>query len=165
MNNSLPMVTSSPITTNSNYSTCYRTGNSGISRMIFSLLYFPLSYDSNCFLDLSFPLPLPLPFPLLWDVNYLEDIGLNGTAFFEFCRSNPDLVMMPNPVQLVFKFIDDCIEKSSSFGLNDQCLSHLISTKDIEQIGEPLEAYIFDYVEHRILKSIDYPTFESPPDK
>ena len=72
--------------------------------------------------------------------------------------------MMPNPAELIFRFIDDRMKKHWNFGLNEQCLHHLINMKTIENIGEPLESYIYGYIEHKIFKSIDYPTFESPPD-
>jgi hypothetical protein len=71
---------------------------------------------------------------------------------------------MPDPVELIFKFIDDRLKKQSDFGLNEQCLHHLTNMKNTENNGEPLESYIFGYVENQIFKSIDYPTFESPPD-
>jgi hypothetical protein len=71
--------------------------------------------------------------------------------------------MIPNPIKLIFQFTEDRLKRQSDFCLNKEFLQHLISMKNIENSGELLESYVYDYVENKIRKSIDYCNFESIP--
>ena len=73
--------------------------------------------------------------------------------------------MLVDPIELVCEFIDYRRRNTSTFGLNEECLRHLMHIRTIEDDGEPFESPVLEYVTTQILKTIDYPNFdlECPP--
>jgi hypothetical protein len=110
MNKSLSSIVSSPITTVPQHSAFYQSGNTWNIKddLPISLISF-FHIFGIVYLDPR------LPFPLKWNAEYLYRIGLNSAEFFNYCRLDPTITMIPDPEELIFRFIDDHLKKTVGF--------------------------------------------------
>ena len=69
--------------------------------------------------------------------------------------------MIVDPIELVCEYIEYCRRTTSSFGLNEESLQHLMHIRTLEDDGEPFESMVFEYVTCQVMKTLDYPRFET----